>query len=193
MDLRRAPMKVEPRRHFVAAAGVVAGAMMLSVAESRAQGAHPFDPIATVLQHPRCMNCHPRGDTPSNGEEGKPHRMKITRGADDHGAPAARCDACHRNENSPVTFVPGAPHWALAPRSMGWQGLTKGELCAVLKDRSLNGGKDVAALIKHMAEDQLVLWGWNPGKGRAPVPITHDQFVRYLRDWEKAGAPCPPS
>lgn len=169
----------------------LAAAASMSFGVAAAQSQHPFDPIATVLQHPRCMNCHPRNDTPANGDQGKPHRMKITRGADDHGAPAARCAACHRDENSPVTFVPGAPHWALAPKSMGWQGLSKGELCTTLKDRQRNGGRDLAALVKHMDEDKLVLWGWNPGKGRAPVSIPHDQFVRFLKDWVGAGAPCP--
>jgi hypothetical protein len=178
-----------PTRH--AAFALFAALCCAAGGDARAQtgSAHPFDPIASVLLHPRCVNCHPRGDAPANGDEGKPHRMRITRGADNQGAPAARCVACHRDENS--AFVPGAPHWSLAPRSTGWSGLGKSEICAALKDRRWNGNRDVAALIKHMSEDPLVLWGWNPGKGRAPVPIPHDQFLRYLRAWESAGAPCP--
>ena len=107
--------------------------------------------------------------------------MKITRGVDDKGAIGARCVACHRDENND-TGVPGAPHWQLAPLSMGWQGLSVGELCTVLKDPKLNGNRTLADLIKHMDEDKLVLWGWGPGKDidgkdREPVPIPHAEFV----------------
>jgi hypothetical protein len=184
----------------VAVAVAIVGAAALTLVfatQLRAQigGPHPFDPIAAVMQNPRCMNCHPRGDTPGNGETGRPHLMKITRGPDGHGAPGARCSACHRSENSEFTIVPGAPNWHLAPRSMGWKGLSKAELCAALKDRNLNGGRDLTALVKHMGTDPdpLVLWGWNPGQGRAPVPIPHAEFVRLLKVWADAGGPCPAS
>jgi hypothetical protein len=37
----------------------------------------------------------------------------------------------------------------------------------------------------------LVLWGWNPGAGRAPVPVPHDIFVAQFKLWADAGGPCP--
>jgi len=40
------------------------------------------------------------------------------------------------------------------------------------KDKDRNGGKDMAALIHHMAEDELVGWAWDPGTGRTPAPGT---------------------
>jgi hypothetical protein len=109
---------------------------LVTVVRPRGQGIapHPFDPIAAVLQHPRCLNCHPRDNTPGNGEDGRPHRMMITGGRDGFGAPAARCEACHRSENSDLSSVPGAEGWRLAPRSVGWTGLSKIELCGALKD-----------------------------------------------------------
>lgn len=121
--------------------------------------------------------------------------MKITRGTDDKGAIGARCVACHRDENN-ETGVPGAPHWQLAPRSMGWQGLSVGELCGVLKDPVLNGNRSVADLVKHMSDDKLVLWGWDPGKDlegkqRQPVPIPHDEFVGLLKAWAAIDGACP--
>jgi hypothetical protein len=193
------PMSMTTSR-WIAVTVAIVGAMGLTLVLAtrlRAQigGPHPFDPIAAVVQNPRCMNCHPRGDRPGNGENGRPHLMRITRGPDGHGAPGAGCSACHRSENSEFTFVPGAANWRIAPRSMGWKGLSKAELCAVLKDRNLNGGRDLAALVKHMGTDPdpLVLWGWNPGNGRAPVPIPHAEFVRLLKVWADAGGPCPAS
>ena len=44
------------------------------------------------------------------------------------------------------------------------------ELCAMLKDKRENGGRDFAALLDHVAKDGVVLWGWNPGGVRAPAP-----------------------
>ncbi|HLL28500.1 MAG TPA: hypothetical protein VKT73_12730 [Xanthobacteraceae bacterium] len=163
---------------------------------AESQPANPFIKIATVLQHPRCLNCHPRGDNPLQGSDNHPHLMKIARGADDKGAVAARCYACHRDENNAATGVPGAPHWQLAPISMGWQGLSVSELCAVLKNPQLNGNRSLADLVKHMDEDKLVQWGWNPGrdidgKAREPVPIPHTEFVALLKEWAALDGVCP--
>jgi hypothetical protein len=37
----------------------------------------------------------------------------------------------------------------------------------------------------------VVLWGWNPGEGRTPVSVPHDEFVNNMKDWVKNGAACP--
>ncbi|MDQ0472321.1 hypothetical protein [Labrys wisconsinensis] len=178
-------------RRIAAGAALALAALLALPAAGLGETSDLFAPIAKVLQSPRCVNCHPRGDNPLNGDEGRPHRMKITRGIDGLGADGARCYACHRDENSKTTIVPGAPHWSLAPASMTWQGLSEKEVCAVLKDPKLNGNRSLADLVTHMNTDQLVLWGWNPGKGRAPVPIPHDEFIRLLKVWVDAGGPCP--
>jgi hypothetical protein len=60
-----------------------------------------------------------------------------------------------------------------------------------IKDKDRNGGKDMAALIHHMAEDELVGWGWNPGAGRTPAPGTQKQFGELIKAWAEAGAACP--
>jgi len=174
----------------------IAAATMFASKHAESQPANPFVKIASVLQHPRCMNCHPRDDNPRQGMDRHPHVMKITRGPDNKGAVAARCVACHRDENNELTGVPGAPHWELAPLSMGWQDLSAGELCGVLKDPKLNGNRSLADLVKHMDEDKLVLWGWNPGKDtegkdREPVPIPHAEFVGLLKAWAAIAGACP--
>ena len=70
-------------------------------------------------------------------------------------------------------------------------GLSSGELCRGLKDPTRNGGKDLAALTKHVDSDGLVLWGWSPGAGRDAVPVPHAEFVAKFKQWVAAGAPCP--
>ena len=152
-----------------------------------------FTPVAAVLRHPRCMNCHPRDDRPRQGDDRHVHLQNIVRGADDMGFVNARCNACHRDENNEYSGVPGAPTWHVAPLSMGWQGLNDAELCATLVDKGKNGGKDIAALVEHMSNDKLVLWGWDPGGNRAPVSTPHPEFVTQLKAWASAGAPCPAS
>ena len=150
-----------------------------------------FSPIADVLRHPRCMNCHPRDDRPRQGNDQHLHLQNVVRGPDDLGFVNMRCNSCHREENNQNSGVPGAPTWHLAPLSMGWQGLGNTDLCEALKDEKRNGGRTVAALVTHMEKDKLVLWGWDPGGDRAPVSTPHDKFVVQLKAWAAANAPCP--
>jgi len=149
-----------------------------------------FDPVASVLTHPRCMNCHTVTEFPRQGDERRRHEQFVVRGADGHGAPTLQCAACHQDTNIDHAGVPGAPHWALAPLSMGWEGLGNTQLCETLKDRSRNGDRSIEALLEHMRSDALVLWGWNPGAGRTLPPLTHPQFMQALEAWAAAGAPC---
>lgn len=167
------------------------GSLRIRVAQAEPVDGTLFVPIAKVLRDPRCMNCHPVGDRPRQGDDRHFHLQNVTRGADDMGFVNLRCSACHRDENNSYSQVPGAPNWHLAPLSMGWEGLNDAQLCTVLKDQSKNGGRDVAALVEHMSSDKLVLWGWNPGGNRKPVSTPHDQFVDQLHAWQAAGAPCP--
>ena len=50
---------------------------------------------------------------------------------------------------------------------------------------------DLAAIVKHVTSDTLVLWGWNPGKGRQPAPGTNAQFGELMQAWVDSGAACP--
>jgi|SRR5215470_15299084 len=175
----------------ILAAALLAGATRVLDISAHGQAAHPFEPIASVLQHPRCVNCHPNGNTPLQGDDHHPHQMKVNRGVDGSGSVVARCYACHRDQNSDLSIVPGAPSWKLAPAGMAWFGLSSRELCTVLKDRTQNGNRSLDDLVEHMDNDPLVRWGWNPGRGRAPVPIPHTQFVAFLKTWAAAGGPCP--
>jgi len=156
-----------------------------------------FEPIRSVLQHPRCQNCHIPGEAPLQYDSGTPHAQNVQRNADGRGMPAMECAACHTSANSPASYgahaPPGAPNWHLPPRAtkMVFIGLSPRELCMVLKDGSTNGGKSLAQLDTHMSDDKLVGWGWNPGGERTVPPITREQLTTAFRAWVKAGAPCP--
>jgi hypothetical protein len=146
--------------------------------------------VQSVLQHPRCLNCH-QATSPLQGDNGKAHAPLVARGADGTGTGGMRCAMCHKASNDAMTGAPGAEHWRLAPASMTWQGLSPAALCAALKDPKRNGGRDGAGLVHHMEVEPLVLWGWAPGDGRAAVPLSHKVFVAQMRQWVANGMPCP--
>lgn len=146
-----------------------------------------------VLLHPRCLNCHPAGDTPTQTNEMRQHRPLVVRGEDGHGAPGLPCTACHHAANFDPAHVPGNPSWHLAPLSMAWQGKTLGQICEQIKDPARNGGKDMEAILHHMEADDLVGWGWAPGADRTPAPGTQAQFGALMRAWAQTGAACPQS
>ena len=158
-----------------------------------------FDTVQRVFQSPRCQNCHIPGDAPLQFDEGLTHAQFVQRGPDGKGAPGLACSTCHGSKNLPASYgdhvPPGAPNWHLPPpdKKMVFINLPAHELCTRLKDTKQNSGKDLAALLEHVDHDQLVLWGWNPGQGRAPVSIAHADFVAAFKRWVDAGAPCPVS
>jgi len=154
-----------------------------------------FTEALRVIQHPRCINCHPSTRTPTQGDDRHTH-VPYFQAKDIHGLPGLTCHTCHQADNvttlgAAIQSVPGNPHWALAPASMAWQGLTPGEICRQLKDPDRNGGRDLAAIRRHVETDSLVGWAWSPGPGRKPAPGTQEQFVKLVAAWIETGAACP--
>jgi hypothetical protein len=62
-----------------------------------------FTAFVSVLRHPRCMNCHSRGDFPRQGDDGHAHAMNVRRGPEGHGVTAEKCSSAIR------TIIPPAP------------------------------------------------------------------------------------
>ena len=155
-----------------------------------------FREAGKVIQHPRCVNCHPAGDHPLQGEDRRAHFPAAVRGPEDMGAPGGYCTACHFETNvtvqaAPHTSIPGHPRWQLAPREMAWESKTLGEICEQLKDPERNGHRTLAELHEHTAHDDLVGWGWHPGTGRQPAPGTQQTFGALVQAWIDTGAACP--
>jgi len=166
------------------------------ISDTGARSLALYGEAAKVITHPRCMNCHPVDRSPRQGAVARIHIPPMTGGTDGHGPAGQPCSTCHGKSNFNVAgdniqSIPGNPKWALAPASMAWQGKTPGEICRQIKDPVRNGGKDMEALYRHMAEDELVGWGWNPGRGRAPAPGDQAIFGGLIRAWIDTGAACP--
>jgi hypothetical protein len=162
-----------------------------SITDPAARSAAIFTELGKVLTHPRCLNCHPAGDRPRQGDTSRLHQPPVVRGADGFGLPAMRCPICHLQANFDPAGVPGNPIWHLAPREMAWEGKTLGEICAQIKDPARNGNRALAALIEHIGEDHLVGWAWAPGYGRQPAPGTQKEAGALVEAWINTGAECP--
>jgi cytochrome c5 len=162
-----------------------------SIGDTAARSAAIFTELGKVLTHPRCLNCHPAGDRPRQGDMARLHQPPVERGADGFGLPAMRCPICHLQANFDAAGMPGNPIWHLAPREMGWEGKTLREICIQIKDPARNGNRSVDALIEHIGEDHLVGWAWAPGYGRQPAPGTQKQAGALVEAWVKTGAECP--
>jgi hypothetical protein len=159
-----------------------------SIGDPAARSAAFFTELGKVLTSPRCLNCHPAGDRPRQGDTARLHQPPVERGPDGFGLSALRCPVCHRAANFEPGRVPGSPTWRLAPREMGWEGKTLGEICAQIKDPARNGGRSLEAITEHVGEDRLVGWAWAPGSGRKPAPGTQKEAGALVDAWVKTGA-----
>ncbi|MEO7728280.1 MAG: Isoquinoline 1-oxidoreductase subunit [Burkholderiales bacterium] len=156
-----------------------------------------FEVVRSVLQHPRCQNCHIPGDSPFQDDQETPHDQSVVRGPTGRGAPANECSSCHQKTNLPLAYgehaPPGSPGWRLPPpeTKMVFNGLSAGELCRSIKDRRATGGKNLAAMREHIRSNGQVAWGWAPGAKRAVPPASRAQTVAAFKNWMDGGAPCP--
>jgi hypothetical protein len=153
-----------------------------------------FLQLYRVLTSPRCQNCHPAGDAPLQGDDSHVHIQNVKRGADGHGVTAMRCDTCHQTVNlSGAHMPPGNSKWALPPQEhkMVFTGRSPAELCQQIKDPKQNGGRTLEKLLDHVANDDLVGWGWNPGDGRSLPPLSRPDTVAQMKIWIAGGAACP--
>jgi len=140
---------------------------------SKIPASEPFDKMMQVLTHKRCVNCHPNGDRPRQGEDSHYHNFGVMRGDKNHGVAALQCESCHAHENNDFSGVPGAPEWSLAPIEMAWEGLSRVEI-----------------------EHALVLWAWEPGvdaegNEREKPPVPKDEYIKAVKEWAEAGAAIP--
>lgn len=162
-------------------------------------GLEAWDKIYQITSHPRCANCHvadgvPVWSGPSYGKE-RPHGMFVGGDPDNLlGEPGQYCTTCHMSENSKIAHgPPGAPVWHLPPAEMVWHKKSSAEICAQLKDPIRNGGRTLAEIETHVAEDTLVAWGWEPGPGRESAPYSANEMAGFVRQWAASGTPCPTS
>ncbi len=145
-----------------------------------------------VFMHPRCMNCHPAGDVPLQGDDSHLHSQGVKRGLDGKGLYALKCKNCHQDANTAgVHMPPGHAGWHLPPanRKMVFEGKTPRQLAMHFKDNKFTGFKDFKKdMLHHVEEEPLVLHSWTYG---TPPPMSHDEFVAKVKEWIDKGAAIP--
>src|SRR6266567_3900224 len=78
-----------------------------------------FLQVYKVFTSPRCLNCHPSGDVPLQGDDSHPHLQNVKRGEDGRGKYALKCASCHQDVNLPgENMPPGNPTWQLPRKAM---------------------------------------------------------------------------
>jgi hypothetical protein len=94
-----------------------------SIADQTARSSALFEEMFVVIEKPRCLNCHPVGDVPLQGDMMTPHQPPVVRGVGDFGAPGRRSSTCQGAENFAVTTGEGSmlghSPWQLTPIEMG--------------------------------------------------------------------------
>lgn len=154
-----------------------------------------FSDAATVFFSPRCSNCHPSGDAPTQGDTMITHSMDVKRGTDGRGVGELKCAVCHQDINlDGDNMPPGATDWHMpgAEHKMSFRGITVGQLCRNLKDPLMNGGRKTAKdAVEHISTDPKVLWAWSPGNGRTTPPLGQAEFLKKMNEWVANGAACP--
>ena len=149
---------------------------------------------AKVIMNPRCMNCDPASDRPTQGNDMHPHLPRSRAGPTTAACPAILAACGHMDRNVPIfagqqtTFqsMPGHPRPGLAPIEMAWEGKSAGRFGRDIKDPQRNGGRDLGSLHEHLAHDDLVGWAWKPGSGRTPAPRSG------WASWSRRGSTAAP-
>ena len=154
-----------------------------------------FAKVYSVLMSPRCLNYHPKGDVPLQGEDSHIHQMLPKRGTDGKGLYAMKCANCHQPENTPGMHTPpGNPKWQLPPADMKmvFEGKSAHELATQIMNFNRNGHKDMKKLLEHV-DDTLVKAGWHPAEGLKKPPLSHKEFKEAWISWLDNGgyAPAP--
>jgi hypothetical protein len=202
-------MRFMPSRIMVFSTLIVVGFALLALSFRKGGHAGPgiaassdslvsqqaFLDVYRVLMSPRCMNCHPAGDVPLQGDDSHLHTQGVKRGPEGRGLYALKCTNCHQSSNTPgLNMPPGVSDWHLPPANMRmvFQGRSAHDLALQMVDPKRNGGKSKQDLIEHMKTD-LVRWAWHPGDGRTKPPLSYEEFTARFKDWIEKGAVAPPA
>jgi len=156
-----------------------------------------FETVRSVLQHPRCQNCHPRSDTPLQGDDGHPHLQNVQRGADGRGMVGERCTTCHGPANPPDSYGSHTPPGILTAgacpsRTSAWySSVSLRARCASRSRIRRTTAARTWPRCAPISTTRWSVWAWSPGFGRAPVPVSRQAFLDAWTAWASAGAPCP--
>jgi hypothetical protein len=156
-----------------------------------AESKEAFIAAYKVFMHPRCLNCHPSGDVPLQGDDSRLHPQGVKRGKDGKGLFALKCKNCHQDTHIEGEHMPpGHSGWHLPPANlkMVFEGKSPKQLAMHFKNPKFTGFKNLDKMLEHVEKEPLVLNSWTYGN---PPPLTHDEFVAKVKEWIDKGAAIP--
>jgi len=160
-------------------------------ARLEAESKEAFIAAYKVFMHPRCLNCHPAGDIPLQGDDSRLHPQGVKRGPDGKGLYALKCKNCHQDTHVAGEHMPpGHSGWHLPPANlkMVFEGKSPKQLAMHFKDSKFTGFKTLDKMLEHVEKEPLVLNSWTYG---TPPPLSHEEFVAKVREWIEKGAAVP--
>ena len=178
-------------RQAAAAADLQPPEAFAGIADESARSVALFTEAGKVLQHPRCVNCHPAGDRPLQGEDAHLHIPAVQRGDGGIGVAGLRCTTCHQTANYDPAGVPGHPEWHLAPIEMAWAGKSLAEICAADQGPRAQWRQEHGGPGRAHGPRLAGRLGLGPGAGREPAPGTQAQFGALIAAWADTGARLP--
>ena len=162
-----------------------------TMARLEAESKEAFIAAYKVFMHPRCLNCHPAGDVPLQGDDNRLHPQGVKRGPDGKGLYALKCKNCHQDTHIAGEHMPpGHSGWHLPPANlkMVFEGKSPKQLATHFKDPKFTGFKTLDKMLEHVEKEPLVINSWTYG---TPPPLTHDEFVAKVKEWIEKGAAIP--
>ena len=151
-----------------------------------------FRKAGKVFQNPRCLNCHPVGDRPTQTDRmdtapalgrARHRRTRRARSCVQHLSPRGEFRRRRRTGKSGV---------ASRSRFNGVAGTVLGRDLRANQRSGAKRRQGHGCVVKHVSEDSLVGWAWSPGGKRPPAPGTQAEFGALMRAWAASGAHCPP-
>jgi hypothetical protein len=83
----------------------------------------------------------------------------------------------------------------MPPPALAFAGKSAAQICRQIKDPDRNGGRTLEEVRKHVREDTIIKWAWDPGPGRTPAPFSWETIafsgIGPFNVWYRAGAACP--
>jgi hypothetical protein len=162
-----------------------------TMARREAESKEAFIAAYKVFIHPRCLNCHPAGDVPLQGDDSRLHPQGVKRGPDGKGLYAQKCKNCHQDTHIAGEHMPpGHSGWHLPPANlkMVFEGKSPKQLAMHFKDPKFTGFKTLDKMLEHVEKEPLVLNSWTYG---TPPPLSHEEFVAKVQEWIEKGAAIP--
>ena len=141
-----------------------------AIGDTVARSAALFTEAGKVLTHARCVNCHPAGDRPRQGDVRRLHQPPVARGNDGFGLPAMRCPICHQAANFEPGRVPGNQVWH--PPRLKWLGRARRSGKFARRSRTRRGTA-AARWMRSCTISAPITWWAGPGcraPGVSPPP-----------------------